>query len=83
MQPAAQELFSVSSEGSQLLYINYCRNFNSVIDWNILQGVGEGGNLWLLLRKLKKPIRFGTDSSVGRILQDNVVHFAIFKYLLY
>lgn len=38
MQSGAQKLFCVSSEGSQLLYINYCRNFNSVIDWNILQG---------------------------------------------
>lgn len=36
MKPGAQKLLSVSSEGSQLLYINCCQNFNSVIDWNIL-----------------------------------------------
>lgn len=41
MQPGIGKLFSVSSEGSQLPYINYCWNFNSVIDWNILWARGN------------------------------------------
>jgi len=67
-QPGAQKLFSISSEGSQLLYINYCWNFNSVIDWNILQG-GRDGHKTSDSGQLRKPIRFRADSSVGRILQ--------------
>lgn len=31
--------------------------------------------------KIRKSIRFRPDSSVGRILQENVGNFAIFKYL--
>lgn len=36
MQAGEQKWFSMSSEGSQLLYINYCQNFNSLTDWNIM-----------------------------------------------
>lgn len=79
MQPGARKLFSVSFEGSQLLYINYCRDFSSVLDWNILQGVGGEGASGS--GELKKPIRLRADSSIGRVLQGKVVRFAIFKYL--
>lgn len=74
MQPGAQKLFSVSSEGSQLLYINYCWNLNSVIDWNILRG----GRKLPTLQSWRNPLGSGQIPTSAEYCR---VHFAIFNNL--